>query len=573
MCYNANAIYAGVSLTQRSSVARGAAIMVVSVILAKVLGVLYVVPLTRLIGPIGLGIYQNGYSLYTILLTLGAAGFPTAMGKLISERLARRQYAEVDQIFRVTLKTIGLLAVIFALVTWFGAPIYSYLVAVKDAAGSEAALVWSIRALAPAVLIVPFLSALRGYMQGFQRMDWSGYSQTIEQIFRVVAMIVGAAIAIHWFRAGTTSSIAAGAAAATFGAVVGAVAGLIFLSFVTVRLRITLAAQRSRQRSKHTDKEIRRMLLAVALPICAGALVVPISNLADSLTVQNFLMIFAHESLTQAERSFGILSRQAFTLIQLPLAFSLAIGSSILPAIASASAVGNQREVERTVMNTFRSMFFITLPLASAFFILAKPIDILLFNSTSGAPIIESISFMGIFSGLEQISTFMLQGIGKLYRPVRNLFLGVFVKVIFNLILIPHLHIMGAALATSIGYLFSSTLNVLAVKKYGRVQFSVFGLAIPMLGPTLLALGLMWLLKTGMERSLGLTMQAHHILEAGIITFVVLFAASAFYLVTSIRFRVVSSQELSRLPAVGGRLARLANKIRPVNPGQSTHIE
>lgn len=536
--------------------------MVVCVILAKVLGIVYVIPLTRLIGSEGLGIYQNGYSLYVILLTLATSGFPTAMGKLISERIALRKYAEVEQVFRVTLSTVAALAVVFALITWFGAPLYSHLVALKDTKGSSAALIWSVRALAPAVLIVPFLSALRGYMQGFQWMDWSGYSQTIEQLFRVIAMLVGAAIAIHWFAAGSLASIASGTAAATFGAFVGAAAGLVLLTAATFKLRREIPWQNRSGRTMMTNRQMRRQLLHIALPVCAGSMVVPISNFADSVTVQNFLMVFNHQSYIEATRAFGILSRQAFTLIQLPLAFALAIGSSVLPAIAAARARRNQREIQRTVENTFKSMFFITLPMAAVFLVLARPLDILLFGSTAGAVIIQSISFMGIFSGLEQVSTYMLQGLGYMYRPVRNLFLGVIVKVLFNLLLIPHFEIMGAAVATTIGYLVSATLNVLAVKKYGRVHFSVLSLLAPSAIASLLILIPLWLIRWGMEATFHVDQHVHDILGAAGVTVIAVGIAGLIYLAMSIRFHVVSANELRQIPALGRRLARIAERVQ-----------
>lgn len=535
--------------------------MVASVILAKLLGALYVIPLTRLIGTQGLGIYQNGYALYVILLTLATSGFPTAMGKMISERLASRHYAEVEQIFRVTLQTVAVLSLLFALVTWFGAPLYSYLVAVRNATQSAATLVWSVRALAPAVLIVPFLSALRGYMQGFQRMDWSGYSQTAEQLFRIAAMLIGAAVAVRWFLPGSVQSIAAGSAAATFGASIGALAGLVLLSFATVRLRRGLPSS-SHRKTRLTDGRMRRQLLQVALPICAGALVVPLSNFADSVTVQNFLMIFNHESLTQAQSEFGILSRQAFTLIQLPLAFSLGIGSSILPALSQAATLRKQKDIQRTITNSFRSMFFITFPMAAAFFALARPLDISLFGSVQGAPIIQSVAFMGVFSGLEQISTFMLQGLGYLYRPVRNLFLGVLVKVVCNIILIPHYGIMGAAVATTIGYLFSSALNVLAVKKYGRVSFSTWKLLSPSLGAAIVTLMFMIGIRTGLEHSLRLQVGAKDIGSAVLVTALTLVISGALYLLFSVRFRVVTAAQLRPVPTIGPRLARLAEQIQ-----------
>ncbi|WDM02912.1 polysaccharide biosynthesis protein [Alicyclobacillus cycloheptanicus] len=531
--------------------------MVISVGIAKVLGILYIVPLTALIGPAGLGIYSNAYALYAILLTLATSGFPTAMGKIISERLALKNYAEVAQIYRVTSRMLWVFAVVLSLLMWFGAPWYSALVALRDPGGASAYLVSSIRALAPAVLIVPTMSGMRGFLQGFQRLEPSGWSQAVEQLFRVVAIVAGAFLVVRVMH----GSIAQGAAAATFGAFVGAAAGMILLTIAVVPLLREVRAKSGRRSSALSNREILRILYRIGLPVSLGALVVPISGIVDSVTVQNLLMSTGM-SLSKATADYGILSRQAFQLIQLPLAFAMAIGASVLPSISRATALKDQRTIQSNVTGTIRSMFFMSIPIAASFLILGRPVDILLFHSTQGSLIISSVSFMGIFSSLELISTYMLQGLGKMYRPVRNMFIGVFVKLVLNIALIPHWHILGAALATVIGYLFSSTLNILAVRKYGKVRFSVWRLAMPLILasiPLCASLGVVsWLsydaahLLYGMDdRLVALTQILLSLLIGGIV-----------YILSTIWMHAVTADELHRLPWVGGRLSRLASRLQ-----------
>ncbi|WDL99018.1 putative polysaccharide biosynthesis protein [Alicyclobacillus sp. ALC3] len=546
---------------QRRSLTRGASVMVVSVAVAKVLGILYIVPLTSLIHREGLGIYSNAYALYAILLTLATSGFPTAMGKVVSERLALHRYAEVEQIYRVTMRALWLFAFILAVAMWFGAPLYSHLVALRDPSGASRYLVLTIRALAPSVLIVPAMSGLRGYLQGFQRLEPSGYSQAVEQFFRVLAMVVGAAIVMRV----THNNISDGAAAATFGAFIGALAGMALLQLAVTRLRREFRRERRASKAaRHsglTNAQVLRSLFHVGLPISLAALVVPISNLVDSVTVQNLLMV-SGENLRTATAQYGILSRQAFQLVQLPLAFGMAVGASVLPSISHAKAVNDQQTIERNVVGTIRSMFFMSFPIAASLLMLGRPVDILLFGGTEGALIISGVSFMGILSSLELISTYMLQGLGSLMRPVRNMFIGVTIKLILNLTLIPHYHIMGAAVATTVGYLFSSMLNILAVRKYGHLKFSVWRLSGPMIAaaiPLCLTLG-------------GVSFVAYHAAHAlygGADRFVALtqivlalLVGTVVYVVAAIVMRAVSAAELKRLPVVGSRLSRLAGQLQ-----------
>lgn len=540
-----------------SSLARGATVMVVSVAIAKVLGVLYIVPLNALIHPEGLGIYSNAYSLYAILLTLATSGFPTAMGKVISERLALHKYTEVEQIYQVTTRTLWIFAIALAIAMWFLAPVFSRLVALRAQHAAAAYLTLSIRALAPAVLIVPAMSGMRGYLQGFQRLEPSGWSQAVEQLFRVAAMVVGALIVMRV----THNNVPDGAAAATFGAFVGALAGYILLSIAVRPLRREFRARALQGRRTLSNRAVRRMLYQVGLPVSLGALVVPISGLVDSVTVQNLLM-GTGLSLTVATAQYGILSRQAFQLIQLPLAFAMAIGASVLPSISHAKAIRDQKTIQSNITGTIRSMFFMSFPIAATLLMLGRPLDILLFHSTEGATIISSVSFMGILSSLELISTYMLQGLGKLYRPVRNMFIGVLVKLVLNFALIPHFHIMGAAVATMIGYLFSSMLNILAVRKYSNVHFSVWRLALPTLFASIplcagmalvsfIAFAVVHPIFPSADRLTAMIQIVSAIAIGGVI-----------YVFFAIRMHAVSTGELKRIPVVGSRLSRLAAGIQ-----------
>ncbi|KPV44683.1 hypothetical protein AN477_06520 [Alicyclobacillus ferrooxydans] len=525
--------------------------MVASVTLAKVLGLIYIIPLTRIIHEEGLGIYGQAYNFYIILNTLSTSGFPTAMAKLISERLALKRFGDVEQMYRLTVRIVFILGVILFVVMWVGAPFYSHLVAIKEPAKGAAAMTMSIRALSFALLVVPVMSALRGYLQGFQEMEPSAYSQALEQLVRVIAIVVGAYIVVH--RGG---SIAAGAAAATFGAFVGALAGLLLLVFAVVPLRRNFLRQTRGTKPSESSKKTIQLMYQIGMPVSLGNLVIPLSGLVDSMTVLNLLM-YAGTSFTAATEAYGILSRQAMQLIQLPLAFAGAIGVTILPALAESQALRDRAAIYTRITGTFRSMMFMTLPVAASLLVLATPIDEIWAGNHEGAVIISSVCFMSVFSSLELISTFMLQGLGKMYRPVRNMMIGVGVKLVFNLLLIPPLHILGAAIATTIGYMVSSTLNVLAVKKYGRVQFSVWKLSGPSIFATVflciaLALG-SWL---GYHLATVMTHSAFAVASIQIIIAIGL--GGIVYVGLSILFGAVSGAELERVPLVGRPLARFA---------------
>ncbi|RIV24365.1 polysaccharide biosynthesis protein [Alicyclobacillaceae bacterium I2511] len=530
--------------------------MVAMVTLAKLLGLAYIFPLTRLIHDEGMGIYANAYSLYVILLQISTSGFPTAMGKLISERLAIRRYADVEQMYRLTLRLVTVLGIVLFVVMWVGAPWYSRLVALRESRDAVAAITLSIRALSFSLLIVPALSGLRGYLQGFQAMEASAYSQAVEQLVRVIAIVLGAYLVMRH-----GGSMADGAAAATFGAFVGGVAGLILLAVAVLPLRRDFKLHVSKGQPSLSSGQVLRVMFAVALPVSLGALVVPIANLIDSLTVTN-LLTWVGFSFGEATADYGVLSRQAMQLIQLPLAFAMAIGASLLPAISQAKAIRNERAIQSHITGTLRSMLLMTVPVAATLLVLGRPLDQVLFGSQEGAVIISSVSFMSIFSSLELLTTYMLQGLGQLYRPVRNMFIGVLIHLIFNLALIPFLHIIGAAIATTLGYIISSTLNVLAVRKYGKVHFSVWKISLPFLVASVPLLLVQW---AG-------SFVGYHLLHplfpspdaVGAVQILLAVALGGLvYLTAALRLRAVAAEELIQIPWLGNRLARFANRVSP----------
>ncbi len=533
--------------------------MVACVALAKFLGLIYNIPLNYLIGPEGLGIYSVAYSLYNILLVVSTSGFPTALGRMISELRAKKRYADVEQMFSTTLLVVNTFGVCCFFFMWFGAPLYAHLVALKAADVGVGQVVWSVRALAPSLLILPSLSTLRGYMQGFQQMAPSAYSQAVEQLVRVLTIVVGAWLVVDVWDPG---NIAGGAAAATFGAFTGALAGLVLLAAAVIPLRRRLRQERGDWRVSESRRQSLAVLYRYALPVSLGAMVVPISGQIDSLTVQNFLM-WGGDTFHQATSQFGILTRQALPLINIPLSFAYAIGASVMPAIAHARALGDSRKVERNIAGTIRSMMFITFPTAAVLLTLARPIDLALYGTHSGWVIIASVSVMSVLSGLELISTYMLQGLGAMYRPVRNMFIGVAIKTLFNLALILPLGVIGAAVASTIGYLCSSCLNVLAVKKYGDIRFSLVREMAPALAASLVCC-LVLLPGSWLGYLLGVALAGRHtVLVAWIELVVALGLGAVAYLLAGIRLRAVTPDELGSLPLVGSRLTRLAARLQP----------
>ncbi|MDW5299477.1 MAG: polysaccharide biosynthesis protein [Sedimentibacter sp.] len=433
---------------------KGAAILSVAGLLVKILGAIYRIPLTNLIGTEGIGYYQPAYNIYNLLLVVSLAGFPTAIAKLVSEKRALLNYAGAYQVYKISrwgLFFIGIVSSIVVLI--FAKNLVSFL----GYPGSY----YSMIALVPALFAVPLLSAYRGFFQGTQNMAPIALSQIIEQIFRVS---VGLYLAYSFVGKGLEEA----AAGATFGASAGGLAALIliYLLFFFSKKRIKEEISLSSHNKTEPVLDIVKSLLYIAIPITIGASISPLMGLADSYIVSNRLSAIGYTSIEIADM-FGELSGTAQTLINFPQVFSTAVAMSLVPVITEAFTRKQHDKLNTTTNVGVKISLIIGLPCGIGLFMLAEPVIALLYASigpekhASSGALLQIMAISVIFLTLVQAFTAVLQSINKQFHPVKNLAIGLIVKIILSYILIgmPSLNIRGAAISTTISYLVVAILN------------------------------------------------------------------------------------------------------------------
>ncbi|MHB1957276.1 MAG: putative polysaccharide biosynthesis protein [Sulfobacillus sp.] len=433
---------------------RGAMILAFATIVSKLLGSIYTVILQNLIGDRGMGLYQMAYPIYSTLLIISTAGFPVAVSKYVSEYVAIGDFRTAQKIYRVSLVLLTVVGLLAACLLYAKASFFAVL-------SGDPRAVYAIRAIAPALFVVPAMSSMRGYFQGWQMMAPTAVSQIAEQIIRVLTILIGAYALLHF---GFGESIAA--AAAAFGAVSGSTAGILVMVYYFWRYRnpadLVLASMGGyRKPSDHpalATSQIVKKLLYYAVPVSLGALIIPLMSNVDALTVTNLLKSSGVSQLA-ATRDFGILSGRAFKLMMFPAALASSIGVALMPAVSEAHALRNSSDTAARVLLGLRMTVLFSLPAAIGLCILAKPIDIALFRDTAGYHSIQILGFATLFSTLQIALAASLQGVGAVYLPLRSLLIGTVAKVALNFILIPLYGIDGAAMATVGSYGLASALN------------------------------------------------------------------------------------------------------------------
>lgn len=437
---------------------KGAAILSIAGLFVKILGAIYRIPLTNLIGTEGIGYYQPAYNIYNLLLVVSLAGFPTAIAKLVSERRALQNYQGAYEVYKVSrwgLFIIGLVSSLFVLV--FGRGLVSFL----GFPGSY----YSMMALVPALFAVPLLSAYRGFFQGTQNMAPIALSQLIEQVFRV-------AVGLYLAYAFVGKGLEEAAAGATFGASAGGLAALvlIYAMFLLSKKNIKKEIKKSAHNKSEPVWTIVKSLLYIAIPITIGASIAPLMGITDSYIVSNRLSAIGYTN-TQIADMFGELSGTAQTLINFPQVFSTAVAMSLVPAITEAFTRNQTKRLNITANAGVKMSLIIGLPCGIGLFMLAEPVIALLYSSlgpakhASSGALLEILSIGVIFLTLVQAFTAILQSINKQFHPVKNLAIGLVVKVVLSYILIgmPAINIRGAAISTTVSYLVVAILNWLDI--------------------------------------------------------------------------------------------------------------
>jgi len=536
-------------MSEKNSFLRGAFILAIAAMLSKLLGSVYTIFLQNVIGDSGMGLYNMAYPIYQALLSLSTAGLPVAVSKFVAEYNAIGDYRGAKKVFRVSLAVLTLTGLICFVFLVVNAPFYARLAG--DPAAEPAIL-----AIAPALLIVPFMSAIKGYFQGWQTMEPTAVSQLVDQFVRVVTIIVAAFLLLRW---GYSVKIAA--AGAAFGAVTGAIAGMVALLWFIWQRRglFKYGLERAPETEMEPTWKIVKKLAYYALPISLGALLVPLMNNVDVLTVVNLLKD-GGMAQHKATELFGLLSGRAFKLMLLPSTFATAIGAALMPAVSAAAAVKDQGLIAKRVDLAMRLTFIISMPAAVGIAILAGPIDITLFKTSAGSEAIAILSAATLLSSVQVTTATILVGLGKVYLPVAHLIIGGVIKLVFNLLLVPQFGINGAAASTDISYLVAALLNLWAVQRAvgHNLQFQSFFFK-PLLASFFMGV---FVYATRSQISLMVFHSLHSVrLENTVVTLIAVVIGCIIFAIALPVTGSITRSDVESMPRFGPMMVRLCSRI------------
>ena len=534
-----------------SKILKGTAILGIAGIFVKILGAVFRIPLTALIGTEGMAYYGYAYPLYSLFLVIATAGIPVAISRMVSEKIAYNDFSGAQRVFRVSRWLLLAIGVFAFAVCFFGAELIAKYVS-KDMGA-----VLPIKAIAPALIFVPVMSAYRGYFQGRQNMNPTAISQFIEQIFRVAVGLILASVMV-------AQGLEMAAAGATFGATVGSIAGLliIMLIYALNKKAINYHLRQSRQihgerRKKEKTMAIVKQILIIAIPITIGASILPLVNFADSAIVTRRLLDGGFTDV-EARELWGQLSGYCNTMVGLPQVLTQAVAVAMVPAIAAAYKLRNRAEIDENINLGMRISMIIGMPCAAGMIALAEPILLLLFSSEAASAISAAPTLMVMCLGvplmaLLQTTNGILQGVNRQMLPMKNLAIGAVAKIILTYVLvaIPSLNIKGAAIGSVFVYGIALILNLRDMKRYTKVRVDFM---LTYIKPTAASV-IMGVCAFASYKILFGALGSNSLATLGAVVVGVIV-----YAVLILATKAITKEEIGRLPK-GGKLVKILDKF------------
>ncbi len=445
---------------------QGATILAIAGIVSKIFGAIFRIPLTNMIGAEGQSYYGAAYPVYQLFYVIATAGFPVAISRMVSERIAVGDYINAEKSYKIALKVTLVISSASFAICFFGAGMIAKGIGNP---GSEA----SIRAISVALLFTPFAASLRGYFQGHQIMAPTAVSQVIEQMVRVCT---GLFLAYMFYR----TNLELAAAGATFGASAGMIAAMIVLILIyrKDRQRRKDNIARSAIRSETTRDRLKE-LVEIVIPITIGSAIMPLMMTIDAAVVMRRLQATGWD-LASSKTLYGLISGYCDPLVNLPVVFIDAICISLIPAVTTAFTLKIKSDLDGNIRTGLKTMMIIAFPCAVGLTVLARPILLLLYPRKPEEAMMAvhtlQILAVGIITlAIMRTLSASLQGIGKMALPVFNLFLGAVAKIIITYVLvgIHDLNINGAAIGSVCAYLTAAVLNYLGLRRHADVNLDL----------------------------------------------------------------------------------------------------
>ncbi len=460
---------------KKNSFVEGTFIATFSIILVKILGVLYVIPFYKIIGESGGALYSYAYNVYNLFLNISTAGIPVAISKIISEYNTLEMYEAKERSFKLAKRIIGIIALIAFFVLFVFAKEIAVLI-LGDISGGNSLndVAFVIRCVSFCLLIIPFLSVTKGYLQGHKYITPSSVSQVIEQVVRIAVILMGSYIIINVLN----KSVSLGVGVAVSGAFFGGVVAYIYLLIKMKKNKDEFKV--STKPDKVSDKEIIKKILNYALPLIIVSIATDIYSLTDMTLVLKASYKLGYTG-SESELISSIISTWTPKICMIINAVAIGLSTSLIPHMVSSFVKKDMTEANKKFNQAISIIIVSTLPLSVGIAYLSRPIYTLFYGySLYGTLILRYTAFQALFASIYIVISMALQSLNMFKVVYKSTILGFLTNAILD---VPLMYLMkklgthafyGAIIATILGYVLSYAISLSSLKK--QLGFSFKGI-------------------------------------------------------------------------------------------------
>ena len=528
-----------------------AGILAAAGIIVKIIGLIYRSPLTSIIGLEGNGYYSSAINIYTIILLVSSYSIPSAISKVIAQRLAYKEYRNAQRVFQCALIYVLVVGGVASLVTFFAAPLL-----VSDMPNSIPVL----RVFAPTIFFSGLLGVLRGYFQAHGSMAHTSISQILEQILSPGVSILSAYLLIGTVKneSETTKAIY-GASGSALGTGAGVLIALLFMFGMYSLNKDIIRKRVERDHSRHQEsyQEIFKVIITTVTPFILSTFVYNCSTVVNMKIYNNIMIDVKGLEESMAAIQYGIFATQAMSIVNIPIALSSAMSSASLPGVSATFATHKEKETRRKVNQATRITMMLAIPSAVGLMVLARPVVQFIYPQKEAldmaSNVLRVLAVTVILSGLSTLTNAVLQGIGKVNTPVIHAVIALVVQIgiLAALLFYTDLNLYALAIANIAYSLLMCILNHAAVKKYlGYREDIVKTYLLP-------GLAACWMGAA----AYGAYQGVYYLIKLNRISLVIaLGVAVVVYFVLVIRMGAVNEAELKSFPK-GAMLVHIAKKM------------
>ncbi len=540
---------------QKGRVVRQAAFLMAAQLTSSVIGLLYRSPLHMLMGDAGDGYYTFAYEWYTIILLISSYSIPSAVSKVMAERLATKRYKSANKVFKASLLYVVGVGGIGALVAFFGAPFILR---------SQPDAVLALQVLAPTIFLSGILGVLRGFFQAHNTMKPTAISQVIEQLMNAIFSVLMAYLLTRPYLGGSETQLGKyGAAGGTIGTGVGVVSGLAFMLICYTanrkEIRKRIASDHSSEEERYRD--VFKVILLMVTPIILATCVYNVTSVVDQ-SIFTSIMTMKNYTSEEIASMYGLFGYRFKPIINIPIALASATSTALIPAVATSVAADDHKGAVAKIDECIKLTMFIAIPSSFGICVLSYPVIRTLYPSGNieGAAILLSIGAVSVvFYSLSTVTNGVLQGLGHPSVPVKNAAIALAVNIAVAVVTVGGLNmgVYGILAATMIYSFTVMMLNARAVKQYLGYSHSISQFSAPIkssLVMTVAVAAVYWIPTKLLGDIFG-----RYLINAILMAVAVLVGIIVYFIMYN-KFADLTDEELRRMP-MGTRLLQFLRLI------------